>query len=50
MRKKYLPFIAIAIMTFFVACSNEDFITEENTDPQVEGRTISLTASIPDDD
>lgn len=50
MRKKYLPFIAIAIMTFFVACSNEDFITEENTDPQVEGRTISLTASIPDEE
>ena len=50
MRKKYLPFIAIAIMTFFVACSNEDLITEENTEPQVEGRTISLTASMPDEE
>ncbi len=49
MRKKYLPFIAIAIMTFFVACSNEELITEENTEPQVEGQTITLTATMPDE-
>ena len=48
MRKKYLPFIAIAIMTFFVACSNEDLITEENT-PEAEG-AITITASMPDDE
>ena len=50
MRKKYLPFIAIAIMILFAACSSEDLITEENIEPQVEGRTISLTASIPDEE
>lgn len=50
MKKLFPSFIAIAIIIFLVACSNEDLILKENTEPKVEGYTLSLTASIPNDE
>ena len=50
MKNLFPSFIAIAIIIFLVACSNEDLILEENTEPKVEGYTLSLTASMPNDE
>ena len=47
MRKNILAFAAIAIMVFFGACSKEE-VTE--IEPKETERTISLTASMPEDD
>lgn len=48
MRKKILPFITIAIMVFFAACSNEELLPEANAETKIEEtRTLSLTASMP---
>lgn len=46
MLKKILSFVAIIVMTFFGACSNEENLPE--TKPEV-ARTISLTVAIEDD-
>ena len=45
MRKKLLPFAAIATILFFGACSNEDQIPDLNPDTK---QTLSLTASMPE--
>ena len=47
MRKNILAFAAIAIMVLFGACSKEE-VTE--IEPKETERTISLTASMPEDD
>jgi len=50
MLKKTLSFVAIIVMTFFGACSNEENLPE--TKPEVKpevARTISLTVAIEDD-
>ena len=47
MRKKILPFFAIATMLVFSACSNEDILQETNTETTIEAaRKISVTASL----
>lgn len=46
MRKKILNFTVIAVMVFFVACSNEELVPDINTET---GRTLSLTASMPEE-
>ena len=55
MRKNILPFIAIAIMIFFIACSTDELMPEitPETNPEVtpeSGRTLSLTAFMPKED
>ncbi len=46
MRNKLLYLFTIASIVLFGACSNEDVLPETNTE---SGRTLSLTASMPDD-
>ena len=47
MRKKIFQFTTIATILLLGACSNEAQVHETNP---IKGRTISLTASIPDDE
>jgi len=53
MKKNILPFVAIAILIFFVACSTEDILPETKLETKSEvkpeiARTISLTIFTPD--
>ena len=43
MRKKILYFTTVIAMVLFAACSNEDAL------PENTGRTLSLTASMPEE-
>lgn len=48
MKIKVLNFTAIAVLLFFVACSNENDLPETNFEFE-SGRSLSLTASMPDE-
>ncbi|NLB77084.1 MAG: fimbrillin family protein [Crenarchaeota archaeon] len=50
MRKKLFPILTLAIMLALGACSNEEILQDTNsgTNPG-DGRTLTLTASMPDE-
>lgn len=49
MKKNLFSILTLAIMMFFGACSNEELFEENNPVPNLEGRTLSITASMPDE-
>ena len=50
MRKNLFPILTLAIMVAFGACSNEEILQDTNSGTNLgDGRTLTLTASMPDE-